>query len=201
MYVLTVDPLVAVVGFAALALYVAYWAYRLAKGVPFRPVASLVGSALYLGLFFLVEGGSWIGVGATAPLDLFLLGLAGLLGAAYSFDSTRILRYPDGHAGYRTRAAIPVAWVALFTLSIAAEVIFLGQVNFFGVAGIQGIPNPAPAFGVDVAAPASFVLGLVDALFALSTGLLLGQTAGIGSRFLRHRWVARRAPPSARAGG
>lgn len=200
MWVITVDPLVAVVGFALLALSVAIWVDRLRRGVPFRPFSMFVGSVVCLAVFFLVEGGSWMAVGATAPLDLILLGLAIVVGAVYTDASTRIVRYHDGRPGYRTRAGIPVAWFLLFSLTVVAEVHFLGQVDLLGMVLVLGVPDPMVAFGYVSTVPDAVALGLVDAAFALSTGLLLGQTAGTGSRLVRHRWAMRHAPRSARTG-
>ena len=199
MYAITVTPLIAAIGFALITLYVAVWAYRLETGVAFRPLVACVGSAFYVGLFFLVEGGSWLAFGATAPLDLLLLLVAGVAAAAYSFDAARILRLPDGRAGYRLGAGVPLAWLLVFGITVGAEILFLGRVDLLGIARLQGFPDRIAGLRVGVAAPGSLVLQLVGALFALSTGLVLGQTVGVGSRFLRRRGAARSAPRPSRA--
>jgi hypothetical protein len=196
MYTIVVDPVLALAGFAVLAVIAGVWAYQLGAGVPFRPVVAALGAAFCLGLFFLVESGSWYGLAATAPLDLVLLVLAGLAGATYAYDASRIVRFPDGRSGYRSRAAIPLAWFLLLSLTVATEVIFLGQVTVLGVLQIQGIPDPASSLGVAVGAPGAFVVALVDALFAVSTGLILGQSSGVHARLAHHRWVRRAAAPT-----
>jgi hypothetical protein len=59
-YTIVVDPFLAAVGFIVLAIATAVWAHRLETGVPYRPIVALLGSAVCLGLFFLVESGSWL---------------------------------------------------------------------------------------------------------------------------------------------
>lgn len=196
MYTIVVDPFLAAVGFIVLAIATAVWAHRLETGVPYRPIVALLGSAVCLGLFFLVESGSWLGLAATAPLDLVLLVLAILVGTTYAYDSSRVVRFRDGRAGYRSRAAIPVAWFLLLCLTVAAEVVFLGQVTVLGLVSVQGIPDPSPGLSAKFADPGALVLAMVDGFFALSTGLVLGQSSGIHARLVQHRWTVR-SPPRA----
>ncbi len=191
MFTIVVDPLLALAGFGVAALVAGIWAYQLERGMAFRPGVALLGAATCLAFFFLVESGTWYGLAATAPLDLGLLGLAILIGATYAYDSSRIVRFPDGRQGYRSRPAIPIVWFLLLSLTVATEVVFLGQVTVLDIVRIQGIPDPALAIGASVGEPAALVLGLVDALFAVSTGLVLGQSSGVHARLAHHRWAHR----------
>jgi hypothetical protein len=191
MYTIQIDPVLALAGFLVLALIAGLWAHRLETGVPFRPAVALLGAILCLGSFFLVEGGTAYGLMTTAPLDLLLLGLAVLAGATYAYDSARIVRFRDGRTGYRTRSAIPLAWFVLLLATVAIEVLFLGQVTLLNVVTIQGIPDPAPGLGSSIGTPVAFVFALVDAFFAVSTGLVLGQSSGIHARLAHERWTHR----------
>ncbi|MCI4317632.1 MAG: hypothetical protein L3J96_03760 [Thermoplasmata archaeon] len=187
MYIVVVDPLLALAGFAILALLAGYWAHRLAMGVPFRPIISLLGAALCLGSFCLVESGTWLGFADTAPVDLVLLSLAGVAGTAYAYAASRIIRFTDGRTGYRSGAAVPLAWFLLLVLAIITEVACLGQVTVVNTVEIQGIPDPTFGFGASLGATGAIALAVVDALFAVSTGLVLGQASGVHVRFA-HRW-------------
>jgi len=198
---LTVNPLIAALGFIAVILYVAYWAYRLENGVPFRAWTSIVGSAVCVGLFVLVEGGSWSSFGVIAALGLVLLGLAVVIAAVYTYDSTRLLRYPNGRVGCRTRPGIPLAWFLLLSLTLASELVLLGSIDLLGVATIQVFPNPLEGLQAGLAVPGAYALGLVNILFALSTGLVLGENVGVWSKYAHGRWVQRSVPRPTRAGG
>jgi hypothetical protein len=196
MLVLTVGILPVLAGIAILAMFAAWWAHRLETGAPFRPILEMVSIAVYLAIFCLVESGTWFGFGSTAPADLVILGGAGLAAALYTFDGSRIVRLPGGQLGYCSGGAIPMAWLFLLWADLAVQVTLLGHVTILNEITIQGIPDPAASWVGGVGDPVRWAAVGVDALFALSTGLLIGQSIGVYACMARLPWSG----PATRAG-
>jgi hypothetical protein len=100
--------------------------------------------------------------------------LAAVLALPYVRRIVRFERRDDGNWYYRLPWHVPVLYLALFIVRIVAEF------AVFGVAGLLfTFPLPAPP-----SVGALAILVVVDLLFGLSLGLLLGRGIGV---YLAHR--------------
>ncbi|MCI4348071.1 MAG: hypothetical protein L3J97_05570 [Thermoplasmata archaeon] len=165
---------------SALLIFFAWWSRRLRKGIRVRPrVVALLG-VFYLLLFLLVEAEvlrlPWGGVAQGAAfLDLLLL-LTGVVPAyRYTTRTTTFERSSSDKWIYRGRLAIPAAWLAIFLLRSGVELALLGQISLF---------TPTRTATVTIPAFAAALI-LVDALFALSTGVLIGDYLAIYRAYRR----------------
>ena len=167
---------------AAVLIFFAWWAWRLRKGIRLQLWVVGLFSLFYILVFLLVEAEvlrlPWGIVSRGAGfLDVLLLVLAGIPAFRYTARTTVVERSPSGRWTYRGRIAIPVMWLAFFLLRYGVELALLGRVFLF-------TPTPTSAVSIPTFAVALIV---VDALFAASTGLVMGNAVGIYSAHRRQR--------------
>jgi len=183
---------------SAVLIFFAWWAWRLRKGIRLQLwVVGLFGLG-YVLVFLLVEAEvlhfPWGLVARAAALFDLLLALgAGFPAVRYAARTTQFERSPTGQWTYRGRIAIPVFWLALFLLRYGVELALLGRVYIF---------TPTPSHTVPIPTFAVALL-TVDALFAISTGVVMGNALGIYSAYRRQRyrgtvpgWVAESPAPA-----
>ncbi|HLY76620.1 MAG TPA: hypothetical protein VKT21_01890 [Thermoplasmata archaeon] len=159
---------------SAVLIFFAFWAWRLRQGIRVRPWVVALFAVFYelLFLFALEEvlrlpwGRVAFGI---ALLDLVLFAAGVLPGFQYTFRTTRFERTASGQWLYRGRLAIPAAWLGLFLFRYGVELALLGRVYLL-------TPTPSQAVAIPTFAVA---LILVDALFAASTGLVMGDAVAI----------------------
>jgi hypothetical protein len=149
-------------------------------------------SLVYFLLFVVVETGNWLAIDDLAPIAVGLLLLAGVASYYFSVRTTRLLYSPQGELGYRGSPVLVVVWLVLLLLEIFVQQVILGHITVLDIVVIRGLPSPTPVDPTSISHPYRVVLATVDALFALSTGVALGNNAGLYSRFAR-RWWRRRS--------
>jgi hypothetical protein len=144
--------------------------------------ARLAGYAVFYVVFFVLAlAGSFSAV----PLywyavDAAVVVLAALVAIPYVERVARIERRPDGQWYYRLGLALPLVYLALFAVRLAVDA-FVLNVNPLG-----------PPTAVSLSPFATDVLIAVDALFGVSTGLLVGRSIGV---YRAYRRVATETPP------
>ena len=190
MYSVDVTGSVALVVLGGVIIVGLWWAHKVSEGVRFRPILLGVLSVGYVLLFLTVETGSWLGVEEVAPIDLSLLLLALVLAYLVALRSTRILYNRRGETGYRGSPVLVGVWLVLLLLEIYVQQVILGRITIFHLIVVHGLPSPVDP--ESVSHPYRVVLALVDALFALGTGLALGANAALYTVFTRARWRAAR---------
>ncbi len=177
---------------ASLAFF-AFWAWRLRKGIRVRLWFVALFAWFYELLFLLVLeevlrlpwGRVALGAGL---LDLVLFAAFVVPGFQYTLRTTTFGRTAKGRWLYRGGLALPVVWLSLFLLRYGVELALLGQVYLF-------TPYPTAAVAIPTYAAALIV---VDALFAASTGLVMGDSVGIWWAY--HAEKARTTSPKAVSG-
>ncbi len=168
------DTVLLLILLSAVLSFFAFWAWRLGKGIRVRLWWVALFALFYELLFLLVLEEvlrlpfGRIAIGAallsTRPLRHWRRS-----GFRYTLRTTTFGRNASGKWVYRGRIAIPAAWLALFLFRYAVELALLGRVYLF-----------TPTYSQTVAIP-TFAVALiaVDALFAASTGLVMGETVAI----------------------
>lgn len=155
-------------------IFFAFWSWRLGRGIRVRLWFIALFTLFYEMVFLLVVtevlrlpwGG--IAIGA-ALLDIVLFAIGIVPGFQYTLRTTRFERLPSGRWVYRGRIAIPAAWLGLFLFRYGVELALLGRIYLF-------TPTPSQTISIPTFAAA---LILADALFAASTGLIMGDTLAI----------------------
>jgi hypothetical protein len=106
---------------------------------------------------------------AAGILDLVLFVVGVVPGYRYTLRTTTFERTPAGKWVYRGRIGIPAARLSLFIFRYGVEIALLGQIYLV-------TPTLSPAVATPTFAAA---LIAVNALFAASTGLVMGETVAI----------------------
>ena len=165
---------------AGLVLVFAWWAHRLRQGIRLRPWLLALLTTGYLGLFLLVEAEDlrlpWGGLARLfAIVDFVLVLVVWIPAYRHSRETTELEHTADGFWRYRGRLTVPAIWLGLFLLRFATEAALLGKIYLF---------TPAPSAGVSIPTFA-FTLMLVDAMLAVSSGVLLGNALGVYGAYRR----------------
>ncbi|HKS59837.1 MAG TPA: hypothetical protein VJS68_03565 [Thermoplasmata archaeon] len=170
-----------VLGIGAGALL--WWLNRIREGAPVRPwLLGLFAVGSFV-LFFLVERPEWVVLGGgTTLIDLVALTLVAVLAGRFTIRRAELRRDADGRWTSRVGFTLPVLWLLLLILRLLVEVTALPRVSLFGTPVVG-------SFRLDPSIASALLL--VGILFAMSTGLLLGQYSGI---YYRYR-ALRAAPP------
>ncbi len=187
MYVVDLNEGIAFLVLSGIVVGALWWAHVVSQGVKFRPVLLGLLSVGYVLFFFSIETGNWLGVDDVAPLDLTLLVVTGVIAYLVSFGSTRVLYNRKGELGYREGPMLMVVWLVLLLLEVFVQQAVLGQVTIFHLVIVRGIPSPTPVDPTAISHPYQVVVTTVDALFAMGTGLELGDNAALYSSFARAR--------------
>ena len=112
------------------------------------------------GLFFL----PWWSV----PIDACVVVVAALLGARHVARTVVLEERSPGTWYFRLGVAIPVVYLVLFVARIVIDLVVLNYDPFTGPPSFTSVSGPIAALLVGV-----------DALFALSAGLVVGRTVGV----------------------
>jgi hypothetical protein len=187
MYEITLTATLALLLLGVVVAATLWWAHAVSQGVKFRPILLGLQSVGYVLLFFAFETGNWLGVDDVAPLDVALLVVTGLIAYLVSLGSTRILRNGQGELGYRESPSLVLVWLLLLLLEVYIQQSILGEVTIFHLVIVQGIPSPTPIDPTTLSDPYRVVVTTVDALFAMGTGIALGDNAALYSVFARAR--------------
>jgi hypothetical protein len=165
---------------ALFGLFLLRRTYRMTQGVPAGAFRLAVLPAVYLGLYVFELTGIWIAGAGSGHSDLTLLTfgadaalVAGGTGIAYRITSRHVELYrPTGEVAwfYRLKPLLPVLYVVLFTARVAIETV---------VVGISPFALPTAAQFNSISPTALDALFVVDALWGLTTGFLIGRSAAV----------------------
>ncbi|MCI4321898.1 MAG: hypothetical protein L3K18_06050 [Thermoplasmata archaeon] len=139
------------------------------RGAPVRPAQMVAFAVLFAVLFVVALLGSFSVLPLwTYAVDAAVL-VASTVGTAEYVRRHVVLDLRDGVWYYRLHIAIPVVYLVLFAARLALDSAVLGIDPF----------APPPANAPMLSTNAIALVAVVDALFALSTGLLVGRTVGV----------------------
>jgi len=171
----TPSQLTAILVQVVIVAFIARRSYAMTRGVPYSATRLVAPALLVLALWALVEITStqltpWsipylIGVDL-AVLVATAVGISGVAARA-----TRVDRAPTGQWSYRIGFALAAVFVGAFALRLLlAAILFPGSLGF--TAPVGGYPSVGQ----------QEALAVIDALFSLSVGLLVGRSVGIYRR-------------------
>jgi hypothetical protein len=146
--------------------------YSMARGVPYNGLRLAVVPALILFLWGLSELQSLLLTPWALPyliaLDLVILILTSLAFARLAERMTQVRRGPSGHWSYQIGFSIAALFLGAFVIRLGvAVVLFPSSLVFGSMTG--GFPPTQQ----------QVVLALIDALFSVSAGLLVGRSLGV----------------------
>jgi len=181
---------------ALFALFVLRRSYRLTQGVRLSTARLVVLPAFYV-LIYAGELASVSFVGATssiAPLTYVSLAVDALLlvaGVVLAYQYTRrhveLYRAPgQTDWSYRLNPFLPIVYVVLFLIRVGIETALLG---------VSPFEFPTAASIAGLSSLSLLLFAVVDALWGLSTGFLIGRSVGAW-----HEWQLRLAEPTPAAG-
>jgi hypothetical protein len=152
------------------------------RGAPVRPARMFAITALFVALlaFTLLLSFSQLPIW-TYGVDVVVL----LVAAAIASQWVRrqvVMEWKNGEWTYRLGVLIPVVYLVLFVVRLTLDLVVLGVNPFAGTP-----PGTTPLSG-----QALLVVAVVDALFAFSTGLLVGRTVGV---YLEYEARLQAGPP------
>ena len=187
MDVIELGPVTALVVLACIVVFYLGRAYLVAHGIPFRPVLIGAITASFLFLFFLVETATALGPGWLVVVNLLLLALAAHAAFLVTYRSTQIVRDSHGRWTYHSSRAVVLAWLVLLLLELYVQQAFIGYVTILHFIVLRGGPFPVTTPPTSIDPTGRAALAIVDALFALGTGLAVGRNAGLFLLFARVR--------------
>ncbi len=171
---------------ALLLLIMARRTYVMVRGAPVRPGRLAVFAAFYVALFALTLAATSVGTPwYFYALDASILVVAAILATEYIRGHVHLERRPPNQEWYyRLHPWVPVSYMVLFVARIAIALWVLGPsaIDF----------SFAPA--VTLSPFAALLLGIVDALFGLSTGHTGGAQRGCLSRLRARARPGTRGP-------
>jgi len=172
-----------VVLFAIIVLIIVRRVIGMVRGSAVRPARMFAVAALLVGLlaFTLLLSNGQLPVWAYA-VDAAVLVVASVLATGWVRRRV-VLDWKDGAWTYRLGPLLPVVYLVLFVVRLTLDIVVLGTNPFAGTP-----PSPAPLTGYTLG-----IVAVVDALFAFSTGLLVGRTVGV---YLEYRARSAAGPPS-----
>jgi len=191
MNVIELGPITALAVLACIVVFYLGRAYLVAHGIPFRPVLIGAITASFLFLFFLIETATAFGPGWLVVVNLLLLALAAHVAFLVTYRSTQMVRDHRGRWTYHSSRAVVLAWLFLLLLELYVQQAYIGYVTILHVVVVRGGPFPVTTTSVPSDPTVRAALAIVDALFALGTGLAVGRNAGLYLLFAR----VRRSPP------
>lgn len=161
---------------ALIIFFIARRTYGMVQGARYSPDRLFVISGFYVLIFVILAFGTlyaavaaW-GVTAYALLVPYvaLPVIFTLLAAPYVVRIVRFEQRDGGQWYYRLPWHIPVVYLVLFIVRFSAEIVVYGPTGAFTY------PPPAPPSGT-----ALIILVVVDLLFGVSLGLLMGRSLGV----------------------
>ncbi|HKS59914.1 MAG TPA: hypothetical protein VJS68_03960 [Thermoplasmata archaeon] len=160
--------------------------YRMTVGVPYSGLRLLFLPALILILWVLDELESLFLTPWAVPylvaLDLLILVATALTFTNLAARMTHVYRDPSGRWSFRIGFSLAGLFIAAFAIRLALAVVLFPSALVFG----------APTGGFPPAEQQA-VLGVIDGIFSLSAGLIVGRSLGIH----RKRQAAETNPPAA----
>jgi hypothetical protein len=154
--------------------------YAMTQGVRATTVRLTVLPAIYVALYVAELAGLWyVGTGSGQPwlrgAALAADGVLVVVGVALAYRATRRTVHlyrpdedPEWH--YRVRPLLSVLYVALFFVRVGIETVVLGE---------SPLAIPTAAQLDSLSSFALYSLFLVDALWGLTTGFLVGRSAAV----------------------
>lgn len=176
--------------YALIFLLVVRRAVAMARGTPVRPERLVFMAVVYGGLFVLTVGldfgllPDW-----TLAVDAAAIVAGAVLAERHVRDTVVLTPTPAGGWSYRLGVLLPSVYLTLFAVRTVVELVVLNEDPFSTA--------PLPALSLEGAV----ALASVTALFALSTGLLVGRTAGVLAAYERRRKETPAPPPPPPATG
>jgi hypothetical protein len=171
-----------------IVLFVGIRAVRMARGAPASTGRLAFYAGIYLVLFVLFV------VLDFAPLPTWYLGVefaivvvAAIAATPYVRKVAQIYENPPGTYGYRLGIALPIVYLVLFATRLTVELVVLGENPF---------ASPPVGPPTSVTESVLILLALVDALFAFSTGLIVGRSAGVYLALRDHQAKNAGKPPA-----
>ena len=170
---------------AIIVVVIARRVVGMVRGAPVSP-PRLFGFAILFGFLFVVGIFSTLSQLPvwTYGLDAAVVVVASVL-ATWYVQRIVVIEWRNGAWYYRLGVVIPVVYIALFATRLALDAVVLGIDPF------------APPMGGPVLTGTKLgLVTVVDALFAFSTGLLVGRSVGV---YLEYKKKAAAGPPPASA--
>jgi hypothetical protein len=166
-------------------------AYSITQGVTVSAGRLLILPVIYVGLYGAELAALALSSGpanlelevyASLTLDAALVAVGAVIAYGYTRRHVELYRNEgDPQWSYRLGALLPVVYVVLFVVRVVLETVILGEIPF-------AVPAPSALAGVP---PLSlYILFVVDGLWGVSTGFLLGRNVGV-----YEEWRAREAGP------
>jgi hypothetical protein len=153
------------------------------RGAPIRPERMFAFAGIYTVLFLVVIATSL----SQLPLWSYAIdgavAVVAAVGATFVVQGRVVIEWRNEQWYYKLGIAIPLVYLVLFVARLGLDVAVLG-INPFDFAP----PSTAPLSGIDLV-----TVAVVDALFAFSTGLLVGRTAGV---YLEYKKKVAAGPPT-----
>lgn len=182
----TSGELTAIMISAIVALVVARRSYSLTRGVPYSAARLIALPALVLVLWGASEAESVLLTPWALPyllvLDVAILVLATLTFTRVAERRTEVYRDAAGGWMYRIGFSLAGLFLGVYVVRLALAIVLFPSSLEFG----------APPGGYPPQ-PQQVVLGVIDALFSLSVGLLLGRSLGSARKYKLERG---RLPPT-----
>jgi hypothetical protein len=158
----------ALVFLALIVLIIGRRVAMMVRGAPVRTERILATAVLFSALFVLVLAESYFQVPWwTYAIDAAVLAVTIVLTIGYVRRHV-VFEQRDGAWYYRLHPVIVVAYLVLFVVRLALDLVVLG-IN----------PFAPPTSGPALAGTTLVLVAVVDALFSLSTGLLIGRSVGV----------------------
>jgi hypothetical protein len=174
-----IGPIVLV---ALLVVIIGRRVVMMVRGTPVRPARMFTIAAFYVALFAVTIVASYTQLPLwTYGLDAVVVVLAGI-GTTLWVRRLVVVEWKNGVWMYRLGAVIPAVYLTLFVVRLGIDLFVLG-VNPFDFT----LPSTAPLSGLPL-----ILVVVVNALFAFSTGLLVGRTTGV---YLEYRTLSAAGPP------
>src|ERR1700683_4188756 len=174
-----IGPIVLV---ALLVVIIGRRVVMMVRGTPVRPARMFTIAAFYVALFAVTIVASYTQLPLwTYALDAVVVVLAGI-GTTLWVRRLVVVEWKNGVWMYRLGAVIPAVYLPLFVVPLGIDLFLLG-VNPFDFT----LPSTAPLSGLPL-----ILVVVVNALFAFSTGLLVGRTTGV---YLEYRTLSAAGPP------
>jgi hypothetical protein len=144
--------------------------YMLVHGTVYSPERLAIFSAFYLALYLLAIYSTFTSLPLySTALDGVLLVAAALIAIPYVERIVVLELRADGQWYYRLPVLIPVLYLVLFVLRLGLDIAVLGQDPFDFTLGAPLSLTPTQ----------SILLTVVDALFSISTGILVGRSIAV----------------------
>ncbi len=167
-------------------LWASYRTYRMTRGASASPQRLATITGLYLFLFALsAASDALLFPIAFVGVEVVLLLVGAVLTTFYVRRHVEISPHPQWGWSYRLSFALPAVYLILFCTRMGVDLLLLG--------GIPGLTTSSTSPLPSVSGLSLVILAVVDALFAVSAGLITGRSVGV---YLALRDHQAKPPPS-----